>query len=185
MASLTRVAGASAAGLLALSGCNLSTTASPASPSASASPRAGTSRATARASPRTRSSIPIKVISGSDGTLILIPVRVDGRGPYEFLLDTGSSTSSVNKSLQRRLDLPTTGAVQRVAGVTGQSTVPVVSIAHWSIGGMSISPADVAVINLDSRSTGLAVSGLLGSDELSKFGSVTIDFTDQLLYLRH
>jgi len=37
---------------------------------------------------------------------ILIQVRVNGRGPYNFVLDTGTHNSTVDIRLARRLRLP-------------------------------------------------------------------------------
>ncbi|MEV0408384.1 retropepsin-like aspartic protease [Actinoallomurus sp. NPDC050550] len=116
-------------------------------------------------------SLPMRVINSGDGTLVFVPVRVNGRGPYEFVLDTGSSNSSVDRSLVRRLGLPRTGQQHRVQGVTGSGTVPIVKVRQWTIGGIPLRAHSLAVVDL-----GMGVSGLLGSDELRRFSSVTLDF---------
>lgn len=116
-------------------------------------------------------SLPMRVVNSGDGTLVFVPVRVNGRGPYEFVLDTGSSNSSVDRSLVRRLGLPRTGQQHRVQGVTGSGTVPIVSVRQWTIGGIPLRAHSLAVVDL-----GMGVSGLLGSDELRHFSSVTLDF---------
>lgn len=116
-------------------------------------------------------SLPMRVVHSGDGTLVFVPVRVNGMGPYEFVLDTGSSNSSVDRSLVRRLGLPRTGLQHRVQGVTGSGTVPVVKVRSWTIGGVPLQAKSLAVVDL-----GMGVAGLLGSDELRRFGSVTLDF---------
>ena len=35
--------------------------------------------------------------------LVIVPVLVNGQGPYEFLLDTGSTTSVVEREARHRL----------------------------------------------------------------------------------
>ncbi|MCO5966996.1 retropepsin-like aspartic protease [Actinoallomurus soli] len=116
-------------------------------------------------------SLPMRVIHSGDGTLLFVPVRVNGMGPYDFVLDTGSSNSSVDRSLVRRLRLPRTGQEHRVQGVTGSGVVPIVKIRRWTIGGVPLRATSLAVVDL-----GMGVAGLLGSDELRHFSSVTLDF---------
>ncbi|MCO5996409.1 retropepsin-like aspartic protease [Actinoallomurus rhizosphaericola] len=116
-------------------------------------------------------SLPMRVIHSGDGTLLFVPVRVNGTGPYDFVLDTGSSNSSVDRSLVRRLRLPRTGQEHRVQGVTGSGLVPIVKIRRWTIGGVPLRATSLAVVDL-----GMGVAGLLGSDELRHFSSVTLDF---------
>lgn len=115
--------------------------------------------------------LPMRVVTSVGGTLVFVPVRVNGKGPYEFVLDTGSSNSSVDRSLVRKLGLPQTGERHRVQGVTGSGTVPIVKVRHWALGGVPLRGTSLAVVDL-----GMGVSGLLGSDELRRFGSVTLDF---------
>jgi predicted aspartyl protease len=119
------------------------------------------------------------VATSADGTLVFVPVRVNGRGPYEFVLDTGSSNSSVDRSLVRRLGLPRTGQQHRVQGVTGSGTVPIVKVRQWTIGGVPLRAHSLAVVDL-----GMGVSGLLGSDELRHFSSVTLDFQHDRINFR-
>jgi predicted aspartyl protease len=116
-------------------------------------------------------SLPMRVVRNGGGTLVFVPVRVNGMGPYEFVLDTGSSNSSVDRSLVRRLGLPRTGQEHRVQGVTGSGMVPIVKVRRWTIGGVPLRATSLAVVDL-----GMGVAGLLGSDELRHFGSVTLDF---------
>jgi predicted aspartyl protease len=124
-------------------------------------------------------SLPMRVVNSGDGTLVFVPVRVNGRGPYEFVLDTGSSNSSVDRSLVRRLGLPRTGQQHRVQGVTGSGVVPIVKVRRWTLGGVPLRATSLAVVDL-----GMGVAGLLGSDELRAFGSVTLDFQHDRINFR-
>jgi Aspartyl protease len=124
-------------------------------------------------------SLPMRVVHTGEGTLVFVPIRVNGNGPYEFVLDTGSSNSSVDRSLVRRLGLPRTGQQHRVQGVTGSGMVPIVKVRRWTIGGVPLHGTSLAVVDL-----GMGVSGLLGSDELRHFASVTLDFQHDRINFR-
>ena len=46
--------------------------------------------------------VPLSVVTGR---LLVVPVRLDDAGPFEFLLDTGTNTTIVDSSLAERLGL--------------------------------------------------------------------------------
>jgi predicted aspartyl protease len=115
--------------------------------------------------------LPMRIVRGNGGTLVYVPMRVNGHGPYEFVLDTGSSNSSVDRSLVRRLGLPHTGQQHPVQGVTGSGMVPIVKVHRWTLGGLPMHGTSLSVVDL-----GIGVGGLLGSDELCRFGNVVLDF---------
>ncbi|MGI8332234.1 retropepsin-like aspartic protease family protein [Actinomadura scrupuli] len=125
-------------------------------------------------------SIPIRVTVDNGATLVMVPIKVNGRGPFQFILDTGASTSTLDRSLMRRLKLPRTGQTARIQGVTGRATVPVVRIRSWSLGGQPLSSRSLTVINMGDPN----IAGLLGSDELRRFGRVTVDYQQRRLILR-
>jgi predicted aspartyl protease len=127
----------------------------------------------------TQITLPMRVVRGNGGTLVYVPMKVNGRGPYEFVLDTGSSNSSVDRSLVRRLGLPRTGQQHPVQGVTGSGVVPVVRVHHWTLGGVAMHGTSLSVVDL-----GIGVGGLLGSDELCRFGNVMLDFRHNKLIIQ-
>ncbi|WP_329257564.1 retropepsin-like domain-containing protein [Actinoallomurus sp. NBC_01490] len=143
---------------------------------ASPSGRAPTSSPTARPGEVT---LPMRVVRGNGGTLVYVPMKVNGHGPYEFVLDTGSSNSSVDRSLVRRLGLPRTGQQHPVQGVTGSGMVPVVRVHRWTLGGLPMHGRSLSVVDL-----GIGVAGLLGSDELCRFGNVILDFRHNKLVIQ-
>jgi predicted aspartyl protease len=137
---------------------------------------APTATPTARVSQIT---LPMRVVRVSGGTLVYVPVWVNGHGPYEFVLDTGSSNSSVDRSLVRTLGLRRTGQVHPVQGVTGSGVVPIVKVRRWTLGGVAMHGTSLSVVDL-----GIGVGGLLGSDELCRFENVTLDFRHNRLVLQ-
>ncbi len=129
-------------------------------------------------------SVPLKVITSGGDTMVLVPVRVNGRGPYDFVLDTGASSSTVSETLMRRLRLPRTGATAHVRGVAGDTVVPVVTVRRWTLGGQRLRGRVLPVLDLGGDFGAGQVNGLLGSDELRRFGSVRLDYGNRRLVLR-
>ena len=123
-----------------------------------------------------RITLPMRVVNSNGGTLIYIPIRVNGHGPYDFVLDTGSSNSSVDRSLVHKLGLRHTGEQHPVQGVTGSGVVPIVKVRRWTLGGVALRGKSLSVVDLN-----MGVAGLLGSDELRRFGDVTLDFRNNRL----
>ena len=128
--------------------------------------------------------VPIQVITAQGETMVLVPVEVNGHGPYDFVLDTGASSSTVSRSLMRRLRLRRTGGTAHVRGVAGAAVVPLVTVNHWTIGGQRLHGRSLPVLDLGGDFGAGQVSGLLGSDELRRFGAVRLDYKHKRLILR-
>src|SRR5262245_21985238 len=74
-------------------------------------------------------SVPLKVDRFGG---IVVEVRVNDRGPFPFLLDTGSSRSIVSDELARKLDAPVV-AKSEVVTNTGTNVRLVVRLASISV----------------------------------------------------
>lgn len=137
-------------------------------------PRAGTSG---------QVSVPLKVINSRDGTVVLVPVKINGRGPYDFQLDTGASVSTIDQALSQRLHLRETGDMAQITGVAGDTMVPIVAVRRWTLGGQRLHGRDMPALDLGDDPVAGRVDGLLGSDELGRAGAV-IDYKRRRLVLR-
>lgn len=129
-------------------------------------------------------SIPLKVVTRKGQTIVLLEVTIHGSGPYLFVLDTGASSSAVDKALAQHLNLPRTGERQQISGVVGKDKVSVVRLRDWRAGGVRLDTTRATAVDFGGtafRSEG--VRGLLGSDVLSEFGSITLDYRHQVLRL--
>jgi hypothetical protein len=146
------------------------------------SPRPAKSRHTSSAKPG-EVSVPVQVMTSQGETMVLVPVKINGHGPYEFVLDTGASSSTISRSLMRRLHLPRTGGTAHVRGVTGDTVVPLVTVSRWTLGGQRLHGRSLPVLDLGGDFGGGQVSGLLGSDELRRFGAVRLDYAHERLIL--
>jgi hypothetical protein len=145
--------------------------------------------------PKGEQTVPIKVIAQKGpqrAAMALVPVRIDGRGPFLFALDTGATTSLVPAALAEKLHLHKEGAPQRIEGVTGGGKAYPVRIDNWSAGSVSLPPSIVAALESSSPEPPAAVKGkggvhgpqgLLGSDVLSRYGKIAVDYDRSLLVL--
>lgn len=121
--------------------------------------------------------IPFEIVHGR----VYIQVRVNGRGPYTFAVDTGASgVGRADASLTRELQLPVIGSTQTGDGVN-VATVETVRIESLDVGGLIRS--NVEVITRDySRGAppGAAIAGIVGRDFFDD-GLLVIDFPTRTL----
>jgi predicted aspartyl protease len=102
----------------------------------------------------------------ADG-LIIVPVMVNGSGPFDFVLDTGSSATAIDPRLAKKLALPMNGKSVDI-GIKDASDRELVHIDTLSVGKGTVTDLDVMarenVIGAIRR-----LSGTLGEDYLRKF----------------
>jgi predicted aspartyl protease len=134
--------------------------------------------------------VPLQIVRAGGSVVVLVAVSVHGQGPYDFVLDTGASRSVVDRQLADELRLPRVAAVPQVTGVTGPAEASVVRITDWNAGEVTLPRGLLAAIDLQfpdspvvQQMLGRRIYGLLGSDVLSSFGVVSIDYGQQTLSL--
>lgn len=121
--------------------------------------------------------VPINVIMQKGQALATVSLKIHGLGPYVFVVDTGASGSVIDRDTAKALGLPVRGKPSRVTGVSCGGTGVKVAIDGWSAEGTAL-PAAMAVstpLALTSKTHGV-LRGLLGSDVLSHFGAVRLDY---------
>lgn len=125
---------------------------------------------------------PVKIIHGGGGSaMVLIPITIGGKGPYNFALDTGAGISLIDSDLADKLGLQESGSSFQVSGVGGSQDITPVHVDSWAAGSIKFPSADIGKTGLPTFKQESDVQGLLGSDILSQFGRVTINYdTGQL-----
>lgn len=117
-------------------------------------------------------SSPIEVDRGG---AVLLPVMVNGEGPFAFLVDTGATSSAIADTLARRLNLDVAGKTM-AATSAGSATFDVVNIGSLRASGRDAANLRVAVIPSAALANAAARAvGILGQDVLRE-ASFTIDY---------
>jgi len=119
--------------------------------------------------------VPLIVVHVEDETLALAPMQMRDRGPFNFILDTGSSVSSVDPQLVSSIGLQQTGKKHKVSGIGCREEAPQVQSGPWSLGTVTLHPQTLQSVSVPGASG--EISGLLGSDVLHGFGAVVIAYS--------
>ncbi|MEX2272230.1 MAG: retropepsin-like aspartic protease [Vicinamibacterales bacterium] len=124
-------------------------------------------------------------LGGAGGAAIVVPVSLNGKGPYDFVLDTGATLTCLDESLAEELSLARVpGVIGRGATLGSSGPVGLRRLDSISIG--EARSTDVTVCTLDLaniRAMGLEVRGLLGLNVLKAY-TVTLDFKRNVLSLQ-
>jgi hypothetical protein len=123
---------------------------------------------------------PMTVTSEPGSTGITVQVRLGTHAPLNFTPDTGASQSAVDPGVARQAGLASANARVRQGTVCTIATFPEVRTGSWSVAGHRLPSQAVGVTGLVSTT---GVAGLLGADQMSRFGSVIFDYAGGRLVL--
>nr|WP_199047957.1 retropepsin-like aspartic protease [Dyella sp. ASV24] len=103
-----------------------------------------------------------------------VPVYVNGKGPYPFILDTGADGSAVYRWFADQAQLPkVAGKEEDLSGQTGSAKVSMFRMDDVSLGGLHDHNAEA--YGLPDRKDGGQQAGVLGNDFVDK-AVVVFDF---------
>jgi predicted aspartyl protease len=124
-------------------------------------------------------------LAGPQGAALIVPVSINGHGPYDFVLDTGATLTCIDQALADSLTLASMpGAVGIGAGVGSQGQLRLVRFDSVRVGAAMASSVPGCVVDLSHvQNVGVATSGLLGLNFLRSF-HVTLDFERSVLILQ-
>lgn len=95
---------------------------------------------------------------------VLVPVFINGEGPFQFVLDTGANRTVLTPGLVSRLGLRMgEGSRVTLSGVTGSASVPTVLVDRVKAGEVELVRQRLPVANSLSEDT----QGILGVDALA------------------
>ncbi len=122
-------------------------------------------------------SLPVTVSKVGNQVAVLTNLCINASGPQPFVVDTGASQSEIDSGLATRLHLAAAGDRQQVDGVGCTGPAQPRQIDTWSWEGVPLDPQQVMGVTIPGMGGRGQPVGLLGSDVLSRFGSVRFDFT--------
>ncbi|HVM23368.1 MAG TPA: retroviral-like aspartic protease family protein [Sphingomicrobium sp.] len=108
-------------------------------------------------------------------TRLSVEVRVNGRGPYHFLVDSGADTSAVGLKIARELELPI-GTPVILNNMTDRNIVDQVKIRELTLGPSTIRDLEVPALSEQH----LGGAGLIGIDALVR-QRLMMDFEERVI----
>jgi hypothetical protein len=115
--------------------------------------------------------------------LIIVPVSVNGQGPFRFGLDTGGAHSTISTALAQRLALEEKEHIESF-GVGSSIPLTMSAVESLSLGQAIVRDVPVAVADLSAfeRRLETHLDGILAFDYLQHF-ILTIDYPHRQLGL--
>jgi hypothetical protein len=98
--------------------------------------------------------------------MIVVPITINGAGPFDFVVDTGSTDTVIDRKLAEELHLLSAGTMI-VETVEGQAATPLVQTDSLSMGGATVRGLNLGVLNHANLLP--KVRGSLGEDFLRSF----------------
>jgi len=108
-------------------------------------------------------------------TRLSVEVRVNGRGPYQFVVDSGADTSVVGLRIARELQLPL-GTPVLLNNMTDRNIVDRVKVAELTLGASTIRDLELPAL----RDQDLGGAGMIGIDALAG-QRLMMDFEKRLI----
>lgn len=124
-------------------------------------------------------------LEGPGGAALIVPVMVNGEGPFDFVLDTGATLTCIDQGLARRLELSEERGVRGIgAGMGAAGRISLVRLDSVRVGAARAEDLMACALDLQHTETvGLGIDGLLGLNFLKPY-RVTLDFEREVLLLR-
>ena len=113
---------------------------------------------------------------------ILVPVMLNGRGPFRFVVDTGASHSTISPRTAAALGLtPASDALVAVNGITGADELPAVSIERLQAGDLVLQNTNLPIVSTPMLADS---DGILGAAGLTS-DRLLVDFEHDRVVLTH
>jgi predicted aspartyl protease len=117
-------------------------------------------------------------LAGGAQPLILLPVSVNGQGPFEFILDTGAGTSLLSPELAQKIGAKIIGAKEGQSP-GGKVSVSLAKVDSLAVGETRRDDVDVGIVDLShiGKTIGAKIDGDLGYNFFNRF-QITIDYSN-------
>jgi len=105
---------------------------------------------------------------------VVLAVRLNGRGPFRFLLDTGSTHTAVSPATAAQIAAPAVARASMGSAAGSRDTL-VVRVDALEVGPVEVTGLLASVVELDELIQGRGIDGVIGHDALASL-RYTIDF---------
>lgn len=112
--------------------------------------------------------VPLSIAASGHAT---VPVKIEGKGEFQFVLDTGAEGSALYSPFEQQHDIPLRAETTQLQGQTGAAAVRLADLPPLLLDGVKVEKV-VAVV-LDPRADGIPLAGIVGLDV---FGGSLLDF---------
>jgi hypothetical protein len=111
-------------------------------------------------------SVPLRVVQGA---LIVVPITIDGSGPYDFMVDSGAQITTVDSQMAAQLGLQTSGTTG-VSGIKSYGRRALTQLNRMEVGGHRADNV-LAVIDdlVQLHAADGKIRGIAGEDFLTHF----------------
>lgn len=106
---------------------------------------------------------------------LTIPVTIDGAGPYDFMVDTGSQATAITHGINEQLDLEHLGTATLV-GMASRRSVDLVELEELGLGSRTVYNLTAPILHREH----VGADGIIGLDTLQDM-RVLIDFRDNTI----
>ncbi len=126
----------------------------------------------------------VPLVAPLENDLLLVPVSLNGEGPFLFMVDPDSPESSVEASLQASLDLYARRSGQRLTEDDHLTQIIIAEVKKMSIGDLSIRNMRVRVHDDGTYWSGdRRVRGILGRDVIADSLAFKFDRDQGMMYI--
>jgi predicted aspartyl protease len=122
---------------------------------------------------------------GVNGHIVLLPVVVNGQGPFDFALDTGAPTTVVEPAFAKRAGLERLANADAI-GAAGPTSASAARVESLAVGDARVTSMRIGVVDKFSalRAISPTVVGSLGNDFLHHF-VVDVDYAHETIVCRN
>ena len=103
-----------------------------------------------------------------NGCLIVVPLRIDGKGPYNFIIDTGSDDTAIDLDLVMELGVSPTSSVTLVTTAGSQEVPSGYPLRNVQLGSRVVPEVKALAMNLAALKP-YKIRGIVGQSLLSQF----------------
>ncbi len=122
-------------------------------------------------------------LASEEKPLIMVPVQIDGQGPFDFVLDTGASHCVLSKRLAQALEIE--GAASKEGKCAADAASASVSLSLGTVATMQVGTVvqenvAVGLMEMDhlEETLGRPLDGILGYNFLSHY-TLLIDYANR------